>query len=89
MGEGDGAAGEQRPGDGRAAPASKADAWHRGVTASPSPGELGDVPAVPHAKFPPEKGRSQTQAGSVLQLVPIMPSKPLPGPPLPTIWERS
>jgi len=43
--------------------------------------------------FSPEKGRSQMQAGSILQPVLIMPSKPprprLRDPSLPTIWERS
>ena len=64
-------------------------ASHFQVTVSPSLGELSDAPAVPYAKLPLEKGTRQTQAGSVLQLVLITPSKALPGPSLPTIWEQS
>lgn len=86
---GTGGAESSVPGTDAQTPTSKADASRWGMMVSPSLSELRDVPAVPHAKFPLEKGRSQTQAGSVLQLDLIMPSKPLPGPPLPTIWEQS
>lgn len=91
-GWGDGAVSPGRPESGilgMRGPRFQAHVLHRGAMVFSTLGELRDAPAVPYAKFPLEKGVRQTQAGSVLQLVLIMPSKPLPGPSLPGIWEQS